>query len=243
MIASLSMYERPELKFYQNKYWYEIRKSLRKKNLPAPKQLTSKGLGLEFWKKPDLILSQTCGLPFRKYLYKKVKLVGTPDYKIKGCPPGYYLSCFVVRKTDNRKNLFDYNDSMFAFNEKDSQSGYFAPLRHVNDQGFSFKKFHETGSHKNSVKSVIDGLADIASIDIVTLDYMKKFDVFTKNLKVLEKTIPTPGLPYITSNNFNRELVFDAICEALNNLSIEVKEILKIKQIVEITKEEYLSIK
>ena len=32
MIASLSMYERPELEFYQNLYWLEIRNSLRKKN-------------------------------------------------------------------------------------------------------------------------------------------------------------------------------------------------------------------
>ena len=43
MIASLSMYERPELEFYQNLYWLEIRNSLRKKKLTSPKQLTKKG--------------------------------------------------------------------------------------------------------------------------------------------------------------------------------------------------------
>ena len=137
MIASLSMYERPELEFYQNLYWLEIRNSLRKKILLVQNNL-QKGFGLDFWKNPDLLLSQTCGLPFRKYLHKNVKLVGTPDYKIKGCLPGYYFSCFVVRKVE-REKTFDYIDSIFAFNEKDSQSGYFAPMKHVNDQGFSFK--------------------------------------------------------------------------------------------------------
>ena len=243
MIASLSMYERPELEFYQNLYWLEIRSSLRKKNLTSPKQLTKKGFGLDFWENPDLVLSQTCGLPFRKYLHKTVKLVGTPDYKIKGCLPGYYFSCFVVRKVDKKKKLFDYKDSIFAFNEKDSQSGYFAPMKHVNDQGFSFKNTFETGSHYNSMKSVVDGLADITSIDIVALGFMNKFDVFTKKLKVLEKTTPTPGLPYITSSKFDSEIIFDAVYEALNNLSAEVKNTLKIKQIVKIPKEKYLSIK
>ena len=93
------------------------------------------------------------------------------------------------------------------------------------------------------MKSVVDGLADITSIDIVALGFMNKFDVFTKKLKVLEKTTPTPGLPYITSSKFDSEIIFDAVYEALNNLSAEVKNTLKIKQIVKIPKEKYLSIK
>ena len=126
---------------------------------------------------------------------------------------------------------------------KKTTIGLFAPMKHVNDQGFSFKNTFETGSHYNSMKSVVDGLADITSIDIVALGFMNKFDVFTKKLKVLEKTTPTPGLPYITSSKFDSEIIFDAVYEALNNLNNEVKNTLKIKQIVKIPKEKYLSIK
>ena len=242
MLASLSMYDRPELKAHNQVYWSEIRRALYSRGIESPKLLTEEGTGLAFWGSPKLFLSQTCGLPYRKYLHNKVNLVGTPDCGVKGCPPGYYCSYFIVRKNDKRNSLPQFNNSVFAYNEKNSQSGFASAWNHLKSLGFWFQNIKITGSHLRSAHSLVNGDADIAAIDAVTWRFIKKYEAIATELRILEATDPTPGLPYITSKTLKCDVMFDAIEDAIKNLSKNVLRELNIKGIIKIPKASYLAI-
>ena len=242
MHASLSMYDRPELKAYNQLYWSEIRRALYSRGIESPKHLTEKGVGLAFWECPKLFFSQTCGLPYRKYLHDKVNLVGTPDFGVEGCAPGYYRSYFIVRKNDKRNSLLQFNNSGFAYNEKDSQSGFASAKNHLKSLGFWFQSIKKTGSHLLSTHSIVHGDTDIAAIDAVTWYFINKYEPIAKELRILEATEPTPGLPYITSKTLECDVMFDAIEDAIKNLSKTVLRELNIKGIIKIPKANYLAI-
>ena len=90
MIASLPMYARPELDYVISHLWDLIRKNLSKKGIPAPITLSQDAQDIISWLDPGLVLSQTCGMPYRNILHGKVQLVGTPNYDLPNCPPGHY---------------------------------------------------------------------------------------------------------------------------------------------------------
>ena len=117
---------------------------------------------------PNLVLSQTCGMPFRNSLFDKVTLIGTPDFGLRGCPSGYGRSGFVVRADDPRDSVADFADAVFAYNQDHSQSGYCSPYHHVAALGFWFTRRLRSGQHLASARAVADGTADVAAIDAVT---------------------------------------------------------------------------
>ena len=93
MIASLAMYDRAEAQPANDRLWGLIRDGLRRSGGAAPDRLTrGDGAYWPAWEAPDLVLSQTCGYPFRARLIGTVTLIGTPDYGVTGCPPGHYCS-------------------------------------------------------------------------------------------------------------------------------------------------------
>ena len=103
MIASLGMYDRAEAQASNDRLWGLIRDGMRDHGLAAPQALT-RGAGAywDAWMAPDLVLSQTCGFPYRARLHDKVTLIGTPDYGVAGCPAGHYCSVYVARADDGR---------------------------------------------------------------------------------------------------------------------------------------------
>jgi len=242
MRASLPMYDRPELSDAHRQYWAALRQALKNVGIDSPAELDKDGYGLDFWADARLVFSQTCGCPYKKYLHNRVGLVATPDYAIAGCPAGYYRSYFVIRKADRGKTLPAFIDSVFAYNELDSQSGYVAAWNHLKPRGRWFRHLLETGSHINSVLSVASMEADIASIDAMTWQLIDRYDDVATELMILEKTIPTPGLPYITSLNNDTQLVYEALLAAIENLPFDVLRILGLRGIVRIPEEAYLDV-
>ncbi|MFN7224061.1 MAG: hypothetical protein ACK4MS_08580, partial [Paracoccaceae bacterium] len=104
MIASLGMYDRPETSAANDALWALIRDALRDRGRDAPQALTrGEAACWPAWQAPDLVLSQTCGLPFRSRLHDHVTLIGTPDYGVEGCAPGYYRSVLIARSDDPRQ--------------------------------------------------------------------------------------------------------------------------------------------
>ena len=111
MIAHLGMYDRPETAAANDRFWSSIRDQLGF----GPDTLTREIGFMEAWESPDLLLSQTCGMPYRLRLRPKVTLVGTPDFALPDCPPGYYNSVFIAKKesrkvygerTEKKKQIF-----------------------------------------------------------------------------------------------------------------------------------------
>lgn len=242
MIANLMMYQRPQLEGAHARYWQLIRNALNAVGIDAPETLSQQAQELFVWKHPELVLSQTCGMPYRMWLHEQVELVGTPDYGLDGCPAGYYRSAILVRADEDRSQISDFKNATFAYNQTFSQSGYAAAFWHAKPHGFWFKHLLHTQSHLISAKSVADGRADIASLDAVTWRNIETFEDFAADLRVLEWTLPTPGLPLITALGQIKDEIFDAVSKAISQLSSEDRAALGLRGIVRIPKEDYLAV-
>lgn len=241
MIASLMMYQRPQLAAAHDRLWQAIRLALRDVGIDAPEALSQEAEEFSVWKHPDLVLSQTCGMPYRLWLHEAVDLVGTPDYGLDGCAPGYYRSAIVTRKDDPRGDLAAFRDARFAYNQTFSQSGFAAPYFHVGPEAF-FTDILHTGGHVASARAVAEGRADIAALDAVTWRNIEAFEGFADRLGVLDWTAPTPGLPLITAKGRDTDAMFGAVKSAIAGLSPEDAKALGLKGLIRIPKEAYLSV-
>ena len=238
------MYNRPELQAGNRQYWQLLRQSIARRDLAAPEQLSDAIPDKEYWLRPDLCLSQTCGLPYRRYLNGKVTYVGTPHIDIDGCAPGYYRSVIVVRYDDARSELSDFlfPGVRLACNSLDSQSGFAAIANHDGGILTQYAKITITGSHAASAIAVARGEADIAAIDYTTWRFMLRYDSFTRELRVLELTCPSPALPYISAISVDAKTMYAAINEAIDSMSRGLKQLLRIEQIVWVEPADYLRV-
>ena len=236
MIAALPMYDRPETAAANDAFWAAIRARLGF----GPEQLTRTDDLWTLWRSPDLLLAQTCGLPYRARLHGSVSLVGTPDYGLPGCPPGYYRSVFIAR-AGNDDRLETFAAKRFAFNEPLSQSGWAAPQAHMASLGLSFGPLVQTGAHRASALAVAEGRADFAALDAVTWDLIREFDPFAAKLRVVAETAPTPGLPFITAQARDPGAILTAIAAAIADLTPETRQTLRLNGIVAIPAQNYLA--
>lgn len=243
MIAALGMYDFGPAMAANDQLWALIRDHLRAAGHEAPDDLTRGETAYwQAWEAPDLLLSQTCGYPFRARLHGNVTYVGTPDYDIDGCPPGHYNSVFVTRKDDPRQTLADYAHAAFAYNEALSQSGWAAPQTHARALGLHLPPALATGGHLASARAVADGHADIAALDGVTWALMQDSDPVGAMLKPICRTAPTPGLPIITAKGTDPAPLFDAFAAAIAALPPADRATLHIKGITRIPLAAYLSV-
>lgn len=243
MIASLAMYDFGPAQAANDRLWALIRAGLFGRGIDAPQALTrGEHAYWGTWLSPDLILSQTCGYPFRARLHGKVTYIGTPDYGVEGCAPGHYRSVFVARADDPRKTLAEFDGAAFAFNEPLSQSGWAAPQTHAGKLGISLPPHLQTGGHQLSAKAVADGRADIAALDAVTHALMQACDPVARQLKTVALTDPTPGLPYITAAGRDPDPIFDAVSEAIAALDPADRATLQLKGFVRLPVADYLAV-
>ena len=198
-IAFLPMYAVRGARDHADTLWSCLRNSLRGNGLEAPEQVAAITPRIDGWLHPDLILGQTCGLPYITRLCDRVELVGTPDYGVEGCAPGFYHSTLVVAATDRRQHLSELFGGTFAVNGRDSQSGYGAMMAAAAPfakAGRFFSRAIHTGSHDASMRLVAEGFADIAAINSVTWRMSRQFNSVTEGLRSIGTTAPTPGLPF-----------------------------------------------
>lgn len=226
-----------------NRYWGLVRNQLRQADVAAPDALSFFEDESSPWLRDDLLLGQACGMPYRHNLHDKVHLVGTPDYGVPDCSPGYYCSVFVTRRADSAADVSAFADSRFVCNHRGSQSGYAAPLVFAADNGFTFSQLRESGSHRTSASMVAGGAADITCIDAVSWRFMVHHDDFASELQVIAETTATPGLPYITASGHDRELLFDAVNTAIRELAEDDRQALGLRGIVYIPPEDYLAVR
>lgn len=243
MIASLGMYDRAEAQPANDRLWALIRDGMRAQGLDAPDDLT-RGAGAYWpaWTAPDLTLSQTCGLPYRARLHDTVTLIGTPDFGVTGCRPGYYRSVYVARVDDPRSDWAEFDGATLAFNEDLSQSGWAAPQNHAASHGISLRPHLRSGGHLLSARAVAEGRAEIAAIDAVTWAMIARWEGFARDLKVVGHTDPAPGLPYIAAKGADADRMFDVIAAAIAALSPQDRETLCLKGLVRIAREAYLAV-
>ncbi len=244
MIASLGMYDIGDCQPANDRFWVLIRDRLRAAGIAAPDGLTrGEGAFWPAWQSPDLVLSQTCGYPYRARLHGHVTLVGTPDYGVEGCAPGYYRSVFIARADDQRSGPEEFADARFAFNEDLSQSGWAAPVTHMAALGLRLTPALRTGGHRLSAAAVAGGRADIAAIDAVTWRLAARNDpVLAARLRVIGQTEPAPGLPCISAAGADGAVLFAAIAGAIADLSAMDRGTLLLRGIAAIPAAAYLAV-
>ncbi|PTE14286.1 phosphate/phosphite/phosphonate ABC transporter substrate-binding protein [Pseudogemmobacter blasticus] len=243
MIASLGMYDAGPAMAANDRLWASIRDGIRARGLPAPEGLTrGEGAYWPAWESPDLVLSQTCGYPFRARLHDRVSLIGTPDPGLPGCPPGHYRSVFVAR-ADDLRSLADLAEARFAFNEDLSQSGWAAPVNHLLGMGLQPRPALRSGGHRLSARAVAEGRADLAALDAVTWAMMQADgDPAAAALRGVAETAPTPTLPYIAAAGADRDTVFAVLQAAIAGLSPADRNTLHLQGLVAIPAEAYLAV-
>ncbi len=239
--ASYQMYVWPATKPAARRFWSAIRSEYG----AGDADLTDYADPETAWTDPNLLVSQTCGLPYRYRLKDRVQLLGTLDYGVPGCPPGYYRSVLVVGCEDPRDTLADYVSTPVARNSVQSQSGWAALEAHLAETGAPVRfrdNAVDTGSHAASVGAVATGRAGLASIDAVTWMFLQRYDPAAARLRVLAETRPSPGLPLITGRGVDAGPLFDAVAAAIKRLSPDDRDTLAICGIVRIPATAYLAL-
>lgn len=239
MIAALGMYDMPHARAANDRLWTAIRAALGE----GPRTLDRDHDPWALWTSEDLLLAQTCGMPYRTRLHGHVQLVGTPDYGLPGCPPGHYNSVIVVREDDPARSVTDLEGRTIAYNEALSQSGWAAPAVHFAQAGVGIGTRVQTGAHAASAAEVADGGADFAGLDALTWAMLAVEDpALTKRLRVLATTAPTPALPFITAKHRAASAIFAAISTALATLNAADREILHLRGLLSIPSDAYLAV-
>lgn len=237
MIASLAMYDMAPVRPATDRWWRAIRAELG----DGPDRLTRDRDPWEVWQSPDLLLAQTCGLPYRTRLHGAVTLVGTPDYGLPGCPPGYYRSVLVAR-ADGDAGLAAAARGTLAFNDALSQSGWAAPITHLAGLGLAPGGLLRTGAHALSARAVADGRADLAAIDAMTWELLCAHDPVAAALRVIATTEPTPGLPLITARGRDPAPIAAAVRAAIARLPEPDRRALHLRGLVDFSADAYLAV-
>ena len=199
-VAALGMYDWPEARVETDLLWAAIRDALLNLDLDAPEALERDRDVWSVWRDPTMILSQTCGLPYAAKLADDVALLGAPVYDLADCPRGTYRSEIIVRADDAADDVDGLCGRRFGFNGRESQSGWACFAAQVGDPRSFFGELVQTGAHRASVRAVAEGAADAACIDAVSWRLAQRHDpALTSRLRVIARTAPTPGLPFITA--------------------------------------------
>ncbi|WP_322082515.1 phosphate/phosphite/phosphonate ABC transporter substrate-binding protein [Burkholderia sp. BCC1972] len=159
------------------------------------------------WRRDDLLLSQTCGYPYRMLgMRDVVRLIATPVFDADGCNGAHYSSVLVVSArvhAGGATTLAACRGLRAAYNGADSHSGMnafrHAVAPHAHDGRF-FGSVTPFGSHLNVLRALASGQADCAAIDCVTFAYVRDaLPELLKDIRTIGTTASAPGLPFIAS--------------------------------------------
>lgn len=187
MIASLPMYDWPEIRAATDVFWEGLVHHMKAQGLSPPARLTRGADHKAAWRATDFFFSQTCGYPFTHEFAGKLALVATPEYDAEGCEGHNYCSFIFARHETPR---------IAAINDDDSMSGMLALRLAAGD----FPQTIITGSHLASLEALQQGRADICAIDAVCVALARAHrPQLLAGLRVLGRSPSVPALPFVTS--------------------------------------------
>jgi ABC-type phosphate/phosphonate transport system substrate-binding protein len=171
------------------------------------------------WRRPDLLISQTCGYPLMSGLHEQVQLIATPKFDAPGCTEADYSSVLITRSGAPFDTLDACRGARAAYNQDDSNSGMnvfrhaVAPLA---KGGRFFSEVIRTGSHLGSLRAVAENRADIAAIDCVTFAFVRdEMPELAQQVREIGWTAASPGLPLIAANTVPQGVI-ESLRAALN---------------------------
>lgn len=190
---------------------------------PDPSVLPADQLDLHvLWRHPALLIGQTCWGPMELGLARHVEVVGQADYSaFEGGQGPLYSSAIVMRADAPGVQTVAANGTAdlpvtsmrgrrLAFNSSDSLSGVLALERDLQHIGQSLDIFSDrilTGGHRNSIKAVANGEADVAAIDCRSWALARRFEPAAEALIVVGWTALRPGLPFVVSRHLPGKMI------------------------------------
>lgn len=239
VIAGLPMYDWDEVAPDVDELWAAIAAEAPRRGVGVTAQMTRTDQLAGLWRDPSMIVGQVCSLnPVRDGL-GETEVLGTIVYEapdeLPQADPGSYYSVLVCRADDERRGpigdglataaIEKFRGARVAANGTDSQSGYWSLGHFVRELVVERPLFGGvtfTGAHRDSVRAVADGDADIAAIDVhswrLALEYEPRA---TARLAVIGTTDPTPGVVCVVAWELthHRAALNDTIVAAIDTIA------------------------
>jgi ABC-type phosphate/phosphonate transport system substrate-binding protein len=202
--ASLPMYCLPEMAAANAALWMAVRQRLRARGVDTADVELDSGLAPD-GVGPGAFFTQICGYPLFKHYRDQGVMLATPHYALPGCVGSTHRAFFMVRVDDPAERLEDLRGRIFGCNSLWSNSGMNLPrlsLARIAGGKPFFSSVVMTGGHVASLERLGDRNIDLCSIDSVTWGFFTKFrPVAAQRYRILDETVPSPSLPFVTSVN------------------------------------------
>ncbi len=204
LIASLPMYDWPEVRAETDSWWQGLARAFRSEGVAdVPDILRRDAADDATWEMDNLLFSQTCGYPYTHGGSNHLRLVATPCFDIDGCDGPNYQSFLLCRKDAVQNTVSDFRGSRAAINDLRSQSGYsalravIAPLA---DGKMFFKQVITSGGHRFSMDMVSQGEVDLCAVDAVCFALAARYvPDMIRPLKIIARSPMAPMLPYVSA--------------------------------------------
>lgn len=200
--AALPMYDWPEVSGKWDALWALVHARLERVGIEAQAGLRRINDHEAQWTDPELVIGQTCGWPFVSALKQKVVPFARFDFGLGG-RPGDYHSVYITRGDEDPRDLVANDQTAVAINAFNSQSGFRALSELVRSPvRLPSSRFLVTGGHRNSIRAVAAGKAQLAAIDAQSWRFALMHEPAAARVRVAGRSTDVPGLPLITAPAF-----------------------------------------
>ena len=167
----------------------------------------------DLWARDDLACVQMCGLPYSlrepQAVILAAPVLSAPEYD----GNAIYWSDIAVRRGSRFDSLEDTFGTCAGYTLKDSQSGYFAFRHHLIDKYPAHPQPYAaiTGGLLNPrgvIKALAEERIDVGPLDSYVYGLLKRNDPsFANQVRVIERTDPTPMPPLVTTAKLPLETI------------------------------------
>ena len=160
---------------------------------------------MKMWSSTDMVLSQSCGLPFMEELHQFVNVIGTPLWTDVSDERGRYRTVIVAREALGISSIAEVQGMRPVVSNTQSLSGWCSlgvALSEVTTDPTFVQTITQSGGHAKSLQMLQDNKADIASIDAATFRLLGRHrPALTNNMRIIARGPLVPATPFIVSKN------------------------------------------
>ena len=192
--ASLAMYPFEPL----HGAWERLWSAIHERAPWTPASLRWDGTAHDHWTDPDCLVAQACGWPVVTSLHGHVEVVGAFTLALDGGDGHRYRSVVIANRPVALADLVAERATA-AVNAPDSLSGWVSLLAAAVGPGGSWPgPVLPTGGHVESLRALRDGRADVASIDALSLAFVRRSDpALVVGLHEIDHGPWVPSLPVV----------------------------------------------
>ena len=202
------MYDFPEVQNSTEKLLVALVEALESCNETAHVQTPDSSVHAELmkmWRSKDMVLSQSCGLPFIEELHTSVNVVGTPLWTDVSDERGRYRTVIVVPESLGVTSIDQAEGLRPVVSNTQSLSGWCSlgvALANATNDSVVATPYVQSGGHAASLQMLQDNEADIASIDSATFRLLSRHrPELVSGVRVIGHGPLVPATPIVVSKS------------------------------------------